>query len=64
LAYTDDVNILEDNIDTINRNAERLIDASREVGLEVNIEKTKYIFVSREQNAGQNQEIKIGKRSF
>jgi hypothetical protein len=41
-----------------------LIDASKEVGLEINVEKTKYMLVSRDQNAGQNQEIKIGNRSF
>jgi hypothetical protein len=64
LAYTDDVNLLRDNIDTINKNTETLIDASKEVGLEVNVEKTKYMSVSQDQNAGQNQEIKVGNRSF
>jgi hypothetical protein len=47
LAYADDVNLLGDNIDTINKNKEALIDASEEVGLEVNVEKTKYTSVSR-----------------
>jgi hypothetical protein len=37
---------------------------SKEVGLEVNVEKTKYMLLSRDQNAGQNREIKIGNRSF
>jgi hypothetical protein len=64
LAYADDVNLLGDNLDTINKNTETLIGASNEVGLEVNVEKTKYMLVSRDQNAGQNQEIKIGNRSF
>jgi hypothetical protein len=41
LAYTDDVNLLEDNMD--NKNTETLIDSSKEVGLEVNIEETKYM---------------------
>jgi hypothetical protein len=58
------VNLLGDNIDTINKNTQTLIDASKEVGLEVNLEKTKYMLVSLEQNAGQNWEIKIGNRSF
>jgi hypothetical protein len=57
LAYADDVNLLGGNIDTINKNTETLIDASKEVGLEVNVEKTKYMLVSRDQNAGQNREI-------
>jgi hypothetical protein len=42
LAYADDVNLLGDNIDTIKKNTETLIDASKEVGLEINIEKIKY----------------------
>jgi hypothetical protein len=46
LAYADDVNLLEDNIDTINKNTQTLIDASKEVGLEVNIEKTNYMLNS------------------
>jgi hypothetical protein len=38
----DDVNLLGDKIDTIKKNMETLIDASKEVGLEVNTKKTKY----------------------
>jgi hypothetical protein len=64
LAYADDVNLLGDNIDTINKNTETLTDASKEVGLEVNVEITKYMLVSLDQNAGQNRKIKIGNRSF
>jgi hypothetical protein len=64
LAYADDVNIVGENIDTIQRNTKALLDASKEVGLEVNPEKTKYMLVSRCQKAGQRQSIKIGNRSF
>jgi hypothetical protein len=35
-------NLLEGTVDTIKKNTETLIDASKEVGLEVNAEKTKY----------------------
>jgi hypothetical protein len=35
-ALADDVNLLGDNIDTIKENIETLIDASKEVGLEIN----------------------------
>jgi hypothetical protein len=59
LAYADDVNLLEDNIDTIKKNTETLIDASKEAGIEMNIEKTKYMLLSRHQNVGQNCDIKI-----
>jgi hypothetical protein len=39
LAYTDDVNLLGDNIDTIKKHTETLIDASKDVGLEINVDK-------------------------
>jgi hypothetical protein len=39
LAYADDVNIVGENIDTIQRNTKAVLDASKEVGLEVNPEK-------------------------
>ena len=36
------------------KNTEALVIASKKIGLEVNAEKTKYMVVSRDQNAGQN----------
>jgi hypothetical protein len=41
-----------------------LTDASTEVGLEVNAEKTKYMLLSRHQKAGQYHDIMITNRSF
>jgi hypothetical protein len=64
LAYSDDVNLLGDNIDTIKKNMETLTDASKEVGLEINVDKTKYMLLSRHQNVSQNRDIKIANRSF
>jgi hypothetical protein len=58
------VNLLGDNIDTTKKNTETLIDATMEVGLEINIEKTKYMLLSRCQDVGQNRDIKIANRSF
>jgi hypothetical protein len=45
LAYADDVNLLRGNIDTVKINTETLIDVSKEVGLEINVEKTKYMLL-------------------
>jgi hypothetical protein len=63
LAYADDVNLLGDNIDTI-KNIETLIDACKDAALEINVEKIKYMLLSRHQNLGQNRDIKIANRSF
>jgi hypothetical protein len=63
LAYADGVNLLGDDIDTIKKNTETLTDASKEVALEVNAKKTKYMLVSCYKNADQNRETKIANRS-
>jgi hypothetical protein len=55
LVYADHVNLLS----TMKENTEDLIAASEEVGLEVNAEKTKYMLLSRHQNANKNHDIKI-----
>jgi hypothetical protein len=59
LVYADDVNLLGDNIDIIKRNTQTLIDASKQVGLEVKTEKTKYMLLSRHQNVRQKHDITI-----
>jgi hypothetical protein len=64
LVYADDVNLLGDNIDSIKKNTETLFDASKKICLIENMEKTKYMLLSRHQNAGQNDDIKIANRYF
>jgi hypothetical protein len=61
LVYAD-VNLLGDNIDTIKKNTQTLIDPSKEISLEVNTEKIKYMLLSHHQNAGKNHDIRIGNR--
>jgi hypothetical protein len=58
------VNLLGDNTETTKKNTDRLFYASIEVGPEVNVEKTKYMFLSRHQHSRQNHDMKIANRSF
>jgi ribosomal protein L7/L12 len=58
------VNLLEDKMDTIKKNTVILSDANKEVYPEVNAEKTKYMLLSRHQNARKIHDIKLVKRFF
>jgi hypothetical protein len=64
LIYAVDVNILGGSVHTIEKNTEALVVASKEIGLEVNADKIKYMVMSRDQNAGRCQNIKIDNSSF
>jgi hypothetical protein len=64
LVYADDVNILGGGVHTIEKNTEALVVASKENGLEVNADKTKYMVISRDQNAARSHDIEIDSSFF
>jgi hypothetical protein len=64
LVYADGVNIWSGSILTIRKNTEVLVISSKELGLEVNAEKTKYVVMSLHQNSGQNVNILLGNKSI
>jgi hypothetical protein len=64
LVYADDVNILDGSVHTVEKNTEALGAASKETGLEVNADKTKYMVMSQDQNAGRSHSIDKDSISF
>ena len=64
LDYADDVNILGGSIHTLKENAEALVVAIREIGLEVSADKTKYMVMSRDQNAGRIHSVRTDNSTF
>ena len=62
--YADDVNILGGSIHTLKENAEALVAAIREIGLEVSADRTKYMVMYRDQNAGRIQSVRIDNSTF
>ena len=63
LAYADDVNLIGDDI-RIERNADVLLNACKEIGLAVNTGKTEYMEIGRHRGMIANAHIKIGSNSF
>jgi len=64
LVSADDVNILGGSVHTVKKNAEALVVASKEIGIEVNVDKTKYMVMSRDQNAGRSHSMKTDNSSL
>jgi hypothetical protein len=64
LAYADDINISGGSIREVKENTEALVVAAKEIGLEVNADKTKYMVMTRDQNAGRTRSMKTDNSSF
>jgi len=64
LVYADDVNILGGSVHTVKENAKALVVANKETGLEVNGDKTKYMVMSRDQNAGRSHSMRTDNSYF
>ena len=63
LVYADDI-ILGESVHTVKKNTDAVISSSKDSGLDVNADKTKYRVMSRDQNAGRNHNIKTDNSSF
>ena len=63
VVYADD-NIFGRNVHTIENNPEALVGASKEISLEVNVDNTKYMAMSCDQNSRQCHNMKNDNSSF
>ena len=59
LAYAKDVNLISDDIRTVGRNADKLLNVCKDIGLAVNTQKTKYMEVGRHRSMMVNGQIRI-----
>jgi hypothetical protein len=64
LFYADDVNILGESVHTVKENTEALLVGSKDSGLKVYVGKTRYMVLSRKQNAGLSHKLKFDNSSF
>ena len=63
-VYAGDANILGGSIYSIKKNREAIVVASKEIGLEVNADKTNCMVMSKDQKAGQIHYVKTDNISF
>jgi hypothetical protein len=56
MVYADDINILGGSVHTIKKNTEAFV--SKKTGLEVNVDKLKYMVMSRDRNTELSHSIK------
>ena len=64
LVQADDVNTLGGSVHTVKKNTGTLLVGSKETGLDVNADKTKYMVMSPDHDAGRSHSIKIDNSAF
>ena len=64
LVYSEEVKILGGSVNTPKKNTAASLVGNKEIGLDVNADKTKYMVMSRDQNAGRSHNIKTDNSSF
>ena len=64
LFYANDASVLGRNMHTLKKNTEVSVFASKEIGLDVNANKTKYMFMSRYLNTRRSHKVNIDNNSF
>jgi len=64
LVYVNDINIGGGSVLTIKENTEALVVASKEIGLEVNADKTEHMVMSQDRNAGRSHSMNVDNRTF
>lgn len=57
LTYADDVALLEDNKETLINNTKTLLDKTKELGLQISVEKIKYMIIDKIQNIQNNENL-------
>ena len=61
MVYADDINISDGRVHTVQKNTAALVVAIKVIRLEVNADKTRYMAMSQDQNAGRSHKIKTDK---
>ena len=64
MVYGDHVDVFGGSIHIIKKNRKALVVASKEIGLQVNADKTKYMVMFRDQSAGRIHYMRMDSSSF
>jgi len=58
-VHVRDINLMDEDVYNVRKNTEVLINANKEIFLQIKVAKTKYIFLSRDENIGRNFDMNI-----